>query len=154
MTNRSKLADWQYPPKTITYSHMDTANEKIICVYDGACPLCTHAAVTYKRATLEGDVELVNSRTQPDHPIHERILEEGINLDDGGVFLKDGEMFGGVIAMEKLARTRYKRWTQAGLFLTIFGRGSIAKITYPILKGIRDIWITLSGAGKINPDWK
>jgi len=35
---------------------MDTANEKIICVYDGACPLCTHAAVTYKRATLEGDV--------------------------------------------------------------------------------------------------
>jgi len=132
---------------------MNEANEKIICVYDGACPLCTHAAVTYKHATLEGDVELVNSRTQPDHPIHERILAEGINLDDGGVFLKDGVMFGGVTAMKKLAKTRYKRWTQAGLFLTIFGRGPIANVTYPILKGIRDIWITLSGAGKINPDW-
>ena len=127
--------------------------EKIICVYDGACPLCTHAAVTYKRATLEGDVELVNSRTQPEHPIHDRILAEGINLDDGGVFLKNGEMFGGVTAMEKLAKTRYKKWTQAGLFLTLFGRGRVAKITYPLLKGIRDIWITCSGAGKINPDW-
>ena len=110
--------------------------------------------MTYKRATLDGNVVLVNSRTQPDHPIHDRILAEGINLDDGGVILKDGEMYGGVTAMEKLAATRYKRWTQAGLFLTIFGRGWIAKITYPILKGIRDIWITLSGAGKINPDWK
>lgn len=95
--------------------------ETIICVYDGACPLCTHAAVTYKRATLEGDVELVNSRSQPDHPIHARILAEGINLDDGGVFLKDGEMFGGVSAMEKLAQTRYRKWTQAGLFRRCLG---------------------------------
>ncbi|MEP3278358.1 MAG: DCC1-like thiol-disulfide oxidoreductase family protein [Stappiaceae bacterium] len=127
---------------------------EITCVYDGACPLCTYAAVSYQRATLEGDVTLIDSRTQSDHPILDKIKENNINLDHGGVFMKDGKMFGGVIAMEELATTQYRVFSHAGLFLKTFGRGRRAKIVYPILKTIRDIWITLSGAGKINPHWK
>lgn len=132
---------------------MNTQNQ-ITCVYDGACPLCTYAAVSYKHATLEDNVVLINSRTQTDHPILEKIKENNINLDHGGVFIKDGKMFGGVIAMEKLAKTDYRTFSHAGLFLKAFGSGRRAKIVYPILKAIRDIWITLSGAGKINPNWK
>ncbi len=132
---------------------MNSQNE-ITCVYDGACPLCTYAAVSYQRATFEDNVALIDSRTQSNLPILERIKENNINLDHGGVFMKDGEMFGGVIAMKKLAKTDYQTFSRAGLFLKAFGSGRWAKIVYPILKTIRDIWITLSGAGKINPDWK
>jgi len=109
-------------------------HQKLLIVYDGACPFCT-AYVSLLRLRESMQVELLSARSA-DERINE-FLALGYRLDDGMLVQIDGLNYAGADAMHQLAiiSNQYGIFNRMQRF--VFSRKWLAYLLYPLLSSGR-----------------
>jgi predicted DCC family thiol-disulfide oxidoreductase YuxK len=105
--------------------------QKLLIVYDGACPFCT-AYVSLLRLRESMQVELLSARSADERV--DEFLGLGYRLDDGMLVQMDGLIYVGAEAMHQLAiiSNRHGMLNQMQSF--VFSRKGLARLLYPLLR--------------------
>ena len=124
-----------------------------VILYDGECPFCTGFAKLVRLRENVGPVRIVNAR-QGGLEL-DAVTAAGFDIDQGNAVLErwDGEraarIHHGPDAQAWLA-ARSVRWHPVGIFLrTLFATPAIGRMSYPVLKGTRNLALRGMGRGKI-----
>jgi predicted DCC family thiol-disulfide oxidoreductase YuxK len=72
-------------------------------IYDGECPMCTHAAIAFRIREAAGSLNLIDARTAPDHALVREASELGYDLDEGMVLRYAGIAHHGEDALVMMA---------------------------------------------------
>ena len=105
--------------------------QKLLIVYDGACPFCT-AYVSLLRLRESMQVELLSARST-DKRINE-FLALGYRLDDGMLVWIDGLVYVGADAMHQLAILSNQHDLLNRMQRFVFSRKWLAHVLYPFLR--------------------
>ncbi len=105
--------------------------QKLLIVYDGACPFCT-AYVSLLRLRESMQVELLSARST-DERINE-FLALGYHLDDGMLVRINGLVYIGADAMHQLAIISNQHGLLNRMQRFIFSRKWLAHMLYPFLR--------------------
>jgi predicted DCC family thiol-disulfide oxidoreductase YuxK len=119
-------------------------------VYDGECPLCHRASLSYKLKQSVGQLQLVDARTQADHPVMQEINVAGIDLDKGMALKYQGHLYAGKDALHLMALLGAEEGVYNKINNRLFRSQGRAAFFYPFLKSVRNLLIRLKGVGKIN----
>ena len=106
-------------------------HQKLLIVYDGACPFCT-AYVSLVRLRESMRVELLSARSA-DERIDE-FLALGYRLDDGVLVQIDGLIYVGADAMHQLAIISNQHGMLNQMQRFVFSRKWLAHLLYPLLR--------------------
>jgi len=114
------------------------AKNTIWFVYDGECPLCTNAALALRIRRKYGSLQLINAREEKDHFVMQEIYRQKYDLDEGMIIYDGTRLYHGKDALSFMAKFGEHR----GLF-NLFNKGlfwssTIASISYPWLRGLRN----------------
>ena len=109
-------------------------------VYDGDCPLCkTYLRMLRLRAL--GEVELIDARQ--DHPLVERLMASGVDLDEGMAVEIGDQRYLGDQAIHRLALMTSPSTTFNRLNHWILRSRTRSRLLYPILRTGRRILLFL-----------
>lgn len=118
-------------------------------VYDGECPLCTHAAQALRIRQAVGPLHLINAREQSNHPILAEVNAGGYDLDEGMVIKFGDRFYHGADALGVMALLG----TGTGWFnrmnALLFRSKTMATLLYPSMRGVRNLLIRMKGIPKI-----
>ena len=106
-------------------------HQKLLIVYDGACPFCT-AYVSLLRLRERMQVELLSARST-DERINE-FLALGYRLDDGMLVQIDSLIYVGADAMHQLAIISNHDGMFNRIQSFVFSRKWLAHVLYPLLR--------------------
>lgn len=109
-------------------------HQKLLIVYDGACPFCT-AYVALLRLRESMQVELLSARST-DQRINE-FLALGYRLDDGMLLQIDDSIYVGAEAMHQLAIISNRNGIVNRMQRFVFSRKWLAQLLYPLLRSGR-----------------
>ena len=118
---------------------------KLTIIYDGECPFCTNYSQMSKLQSIVPEVLLLDARSND--PITYEAKKK-YNLNDGMLALYDGkEHFGSdaIVLINSLTHcTNFNK-----LWLWWFKSPGRAKITYPVMKFIRNLTLIIRSKSKI-----
>lgn len=124
--------------------------DAVYFIHDGECPICNGAANAFAIKQAVGNLILIDARTQGGHPVMAEINKLGLNIDEGMVIKLKDTIYHGADALHMMALIG----SNSGVFNRInyfFFRSKIlSKSCYPVLKGIRNLFLKLMGISKIN----
>ncbi len=127
---------------------MTDSKQQIWLVYDGDCPLCRTFAKVVKIREAAGELQLVNAR-EP-HPILQEVNARQFNLDQGIVVKLNESFYHGADALHVLSLLSTNQTWFNRLNAFIFRSRVLTKVTYPVLKSIRNLLLWLNRKTKIN----
>lgn len=107
-------------------------------VYDGECPLCTNAALALRIRKKYGCLKLINAREDKEHFVMQEIYSQKYDLDEGMIIYDGKRLYHGKDALSFMAK-----FGEHGDFFNLFNKGifwssTLASITYPWLRGLRN----------------
>lgn len=119
-------------------------------VYDGECPLCKTAALALRIKEDYGSLNLLNAREEKAHQLIRDINTRGLDLDEGMVIYDGKDFFHGKEALRFMARYGDTR----GIFnlanKALYWSSTVAKATYPWLRGMRNALLRFKKVGRID----
>ena len=122
----------------------------VLFVYDGQCPLCLMGATHFKVRQAVGELNLLDARKQPDHPLMQEINRLGINLDEGMVIKFKDIFYQSSDALHIMAMLG----TNLGWFnrinSCIFRSKTLSTLLYPTFRSARNLLLKLKSIEKIN----
>lgn len=124
--------------------------KEIWFIYDGECPLCNSAAQALKIKKDYGTLHLLDARLTKSHPLIEKTKKNGFDLDEGMVIFDGHQFYHGSTALNFMARYGDNRGTFNLLNKALFWSGKFAFITYPWMRGIRNLLLRLKKVPKID----
>ena len=127
----------------------ETHSEIVYFVYDGECPLCQLGASFYKVREVIGELELVDARTEKDHPVMQEVNAAKLNLDEGMVLKYQGQLYQGVEALYLMAKLGADEGVLNRLNNTLYKSKTLAKMHYPFMRGVRNLMLKAKGVKKI-----
>lgn len=119
-------------------------------VYDGECPLCRVAAQALRIRQSVGNLHLVDARTERDHPLMAKINAAGLDLDDGMVLSYGDRLYHGAEALTLMGLLGSGHGWFNRMNALLFRSPALARVTYPAMRGVRNLLIRMLGAGKID----
>lgn len=119
-------------------------------VYDGECPICQMGASLFKVRDNVGTLYTVDARTEKDHPVMCEVNDAKLNLDEGMVIKYQGALYQGEDALHLMAKIGAKDMGFNRLNSVLFRSKTLTKLSYPFMRGGRNLALKLKGAGKIN----
>lgn len=121
---------------------MNSLSEKhgVWFVYDGECPICNHAAEALRINEEYGELHTVNARKASDDPLVTEITRLGLDLDEGMVIYANGQFVHGKDALKFIAKYGESANIFMAVFKNLFWSDSLAKLTYPWMRGTRN-WL-------------
>ncbi|WP_137156441.1 DCC1-like thiol-disulfide oxidoreductase family protein [Rhizobium sp. FKL33] len=119
-------------------------------VYDGECPLCRVAAQALRIRQSVGRLHLVDARTERDHPLMAKINAAGLDLDEGMVLAYGDRLYHGAEALTLMSLLGSGRGWFNRMNALLFRSPGLARVTYPLMRAVRNLLIRLLGAGKID----
>lgn len=119
-------------------------------VYDGECPICQMGATMFKVSENVGTLHTVDARAESDHPVMKEVNEARLNLDDGMVIKYQGALYHGEDALHLMAQIGKKDMGFNRLNSTLFRSKTLAKLSYPFMRGARNLALKLKGVGRID----
>lgn len=121
----------------------------IYFVYDGECPICQMGASLYKVRQSVGELKTVDARTEKDHPVMQEVNQARLNLDEGMVIKYNDQLYQGESALHLMATLGADSGWFNHVNNTLYKSKTLAKLSYPFMKGARNVALKLKGAGKI-----
>ena len=124
-----------------------------VILYDGECPFCTSFAKLVRLRETVGAVRIVDARKGG--PELDAVRAAGLDIDEGNVVLEawDGTRAAAIHhgpGAQMWLAARSQRWHPVGLFLrTLFATPALGRLSYPVLKGTRNLALRLMGRSKI-----
>lgn len=119
-------------------------------VYDGDCPICATAAHALQIKRTVGALHLVDARAAKDDPILKDISARQLDLDAGAVLKFQGEYYHGDDAMHMMALLGSGHGWFNRMNALLFRSKRVARIAYPVLRGVRNLLIRLRGVQGLN----
>ena len=119
----------------------------ISLVFDGECPVCFAYCRVLALRELDGDLELVDARS--DHPAVSQLKSEGIDLNEGMVLKLGDQTYHGADAIHRLSLISSRSGWFNRLNFLIFRHRRLSHILYPVLKSGRQMLLGLLGRSKI-----
>jgi len=127
-----------------------TQNEPPIIVYDGECPFCSRYVAMLRLKAAFGDVRLVDARS--DDPAVRRVVDAGLDLNEGMALIHGENIFHGDDCMHRLALMSTPSTFFNKLNGAIFKSPTASRILYPFLRAGRNAALALLGRKKISVD--
>ena len=121
----------------------------IIIIYDGDCPFC-RSYITLTRLKELTNTILLNAREEP--ALCQELLDEGVSLDEGMVVIINNQVHHGGDAINRITLLTSKNTLFNKVAYLIFSKPVISKVSYPFLRGIRDITLRLLGKRPIHAE--
>ena len=125
-----------------------SADDDILLVYDGQCPLCTRYCANLQVDAVHGRLRHVDAR-QPS-AVKREINARGLDLDEGMVLKLGGNLYYGADALQVLALISSKSGFFNRLNAWIFKSKRVSRWLYPLLRWGRNLLLSLRGKSKIN----
>jgi len=123
-------------------------NNPVFLVYDKQCPLCENYCKLVRIQEAVGELVLVDARN--DSNILKEITNANLDIDQGMVLKFNDNLFYGADAIHALALIS----SSSGIFNKMnywfFRSKLLAKITYPVLRSMRNLFLKLLSRTKIN----
>lgn len=123
--------------------------ETIWFVYDGECPICQIGASMFTVKKAVGEVEVVDARTQADHPVVGEINEAQLDLDAGMVIKYQDKLYQGDEALHLMAQLGADDNLLNAINNRMFKFKPVAILLYPSMRAARNIALAIKGVGKI-----
>lgn len=118
-------------------------------VYDGECPLCSAAARLYRIRRAVGDVKIIDARSDHDHPVLQRILSMGYQLDRGMVIHWNGTFYQGSEALTIMALLGSSLGWYNRLNAMLFRSSFVSTVMYPGLRAGRNLLLKFKGVAPL-----
>lgn len=123
-------------------------SDEILLVYDKECPVCHAYCQNVQVREDAGEFTIVDARATS--AVRDEITGRGLDIDQGMVLKKDGELYYGAEAIHQLSLlagrsdlfNRVNYWT--------FRSPTLSRLLYPILRSLRNLLLKLLGKTKIN----
>ena len=133
-------------------THPDNNGRDVIFVYDGECPICTHAALATRIRKNFGELRLIDARNnqQSHHPILEEIADRGLDLDEGMVIKYQGRFYHGEQALTLMAALGSNESWFNRVNRRLFKGERLSGFAYPVMRAARNLLIRAKGVAKIN----
>ena len=119
-------------------------------VYDGECPICVSAAHAMRIKKNYGTLYLINAREAFNDPLVNEITRRGLDLDEGMVIYKPDQFYQGKEALKFMAQYGDARNIFTALCKGLFWSDAISSLTYPWMRGIRNILLRRKGIQRID----
>lgn len=126
----------------------DRAGEPAIIVYDGECPFCTRYVAMLRLKAAFGNVRLVDARSGD--PVVQRIVDAGLDLDEGMALIQGENIFHGDDCIHRLALMSTPSTLFNKINGAIFKSPTASRILYPFLRCGRNTALMLLGRRKIS----
>lgn len=122
--------------------------DEILLIYDQECPACRTYCRSVRVAESAGRLRLVNARDST--PIMEKITAAGLDIDQGMVVQRGGQLYYGSDAIHALAllSSRSDLFNKLGYYT--FRSKTLSRILYPGLRILRNLLLKALGKTKIN----
>ena len=120
---------------------------EIVIVYDGECVFCSNYVRFSRLREANKNVVLIDARAN--HHIMNEINARGFDLDEGMVLIRGDQFYYGPDVMNQIALMTTGSTTFNKICSLIFRSQRRSTILYPILRGMRNFWLTLAGKPKI-----
>ena len=156
-----KFAEWKkyYSPEITNFRLAQVyhdikgdefASNNVYFIFDGECPICTHAAYALNIKMNVGDLVLINARKQKDHPLLAIIKAKNLDLDAGMVIVHDGQYYHGKTALKFMAKHGAPK-NAFNLFIkSLFWSDTLGHILYPWMRGTRNWLLRRKDVGRID----
>ena len=118
-------------------------------VYDGDCPICSVAARGLRIRKAVGSLNLVDARTDIDHPILKEVQDLKLDLDEGMVIKFRDTCYHGADALQVMALLGTGQGWFNRMNAWLFRSRTLSKICYPPMRATRNLLIRLRGVEKI-----
>ena len=112
--------------------------------------MCTMAARAFQIKKNVGNLHLVDARTDIAHPLLQEINTRGMNLDDGMVLKYQDSYYHGDDALHMMALLGSEHGWLNRLNAFLFSSKTVARVCYPMLRGMRNTLLLMLGVKKIN----
>jgi hypothetical protein len=103
----------------------------------------------YRLRQAVGRFESIDARSDHTHPILREIEAAGLDLDEGMVIKFQGQLYHGAAAFRLMARLSEPKGWFNRLNKTLAATDRMSKLSYPIIKGMRNFLIAALGVGKL-----
>ena len=123
-------------------------DKQIELVYDRECPVCEFYCKHVDVDPEAGQLQRIDARDQS--AIMDEITALGLDIDEGMVVRHDDRMYYGADAIHELAKLSAKKGIVNRLSRLGFGPAWLARLLYPLFKGLRNLLLKLLGRGRIN----
>ncbi len=124
--------------------------EGVWFVYDGECPICTHAAEALRIKQKYGALYTLDARAaEPDILIQE-INRLGLDLDEGMVIYFNNRFYHGKEALKFMANHGEIKTPFMFVFKGVFWSSALSRLAYPWLRGTRNYLLKRKNARRID----
>ncbi|MEZ0260514.1 MAG: DCC1-like thiol-disulfide oxidoreductase family protein [Alphaproteobacteria bacterium] len=113
--------------------------DKVEILYDAECPVCAG----YCERIKQDNIALVDARQAG--PLLEEITRLGLDIDEGMVVKKDGQIFYGSEAMREIVKVKQASRIER----LLFGAKPVAAAVYAFCKSVRNVVLWLLAIDKI-----
>jgi len=119
-------------------------------VYDGDCQICTLATEALRIKQQFGSLHVLNAREANEDPLINEINRQGLDLDEGMVIYVDGQFYHGKDALKFIAKYGEAKNTFMSVFKGLYWSDSVARFTYPWMRGMRNWLLRRRKVGRID----
>jgi len=119
-------------------------------VYDGECPICTHAAEALRIKQDYGALHTINARESNNDPLIAEINHLGLDLDEGMVIYADGKFFHGKDALKFIASYGDNKNIFMMASKGLFWSNGISRLMYPWMRGARNWFLKRKNVHRID----
>lgn len=146
--SRSGAAPDRQRPETVAQHASSVSEPQSFLVYDGECPVCSAYVRIVRFRESAGAIELINARDGG--PIVDRIVDEGLDLDEGMVLLYGDTFYHGADCIHMLAMLSSKSGIVNRINAAVFRSRVLSKYLYPILRFGRNTLLKLLGRSPLD----
>lgn len=122
-----------------------------IFIYDGDCPLCTNGAAAIRMKKEFGALKIINARELDDTELLESLRERNLDLNEGAVFIYNGNFYFGADALNIIAIMSEPHGLFNNLVIRALKSKNMAIVVYPSLRAIRNFLLFVRGKKPIQP---
>lgn len=136
---------------------MSDLNDKegIWFVYDGDCPVCTHAAEALRIKQEYGQLTILDARklmrvNGEEDPLIAEINRRGLDLDEGMVIYADQQFYHGKDALKFMAKYGDSSNVFTSVFKALFWSETLSGLLYPWMRACRNWLLGRKKVGRID----
>lgn len=122
-------------------------------VYDGDCPICCMAAHALRIREAVGKLHIVNARAKKTHPVYQRIVAAGYDLDAGMVIQYQDSFYHGEDALHLMAMLGTGQGWFNRMNAVCFRTKGMARFWYPAMRAARNFLLWCKGVPQLHAQW-
>jgi len=128
---------------------MEKAQDKIEIIYDGECPICQAGVKSLCTGEDLGRITKIDKRVETDNAVVQEAKDANLNINKGVIIKYQGKLYQGLDALHLASKLKIGKGAVNAIGRLMFRNKTIGRALYPILRGTRNVLVSLKGVGQI-----